>query len=615
MKKTLTIILSFILIFSFTISSVGFTTVAVKSISINKNSISLKTGESFNLKVTFTPSNATNKRLSYSTTNKSIVSVDANGKIKGLKAGKAVITVTSLSNKKAVAKCNVTVLAQNTQTPTNKYTITYLAFRMEPNSNSEVMKLIREKLGQNLKVTAIMPPLTDYTQKLNILYAANELPDVFTTFGNNVVLRGGTAKFTEDELKQNMPMSYQTALKQYERQGYKKENVLKRWTVNGKLAGINIGSDDLADPYTLVIRKDIVDELGKSIPKTIADWEDLMKAYKAKYPKKYPLTAPGKQNPNQSFQVFIDAFGASYDKWLLKDGKLVYGPTTKEMRTALALLQKWYKSGFINPEFYTMDATSLINDFINNGMIFRQFEAMSTIINPPYTAQPNSVFAQTTAKNPNAKFDFVSYPVLQAGQKGIAHVWEPVQDQPICFGRHLENKRDKLRAAMNMIDKLYNDKELVYLRYYGIEGKHYDMVDGVPVRRVEFSTVDAMKNAGIVWANGAVFGKKWEIEKTFMPKVYTEYIKTLVDNPKGIYSDNNIVRTFNRVNGPLVSSSGEQLDPLGRNKVTQWDSMFVGVVTGTKTLEDYDKFIVEWKNEILDKQTEAANRLYLDQWK
>ena len=47
--------------------------------------------------------------MTYSSGDKKIASVDNNGKIKGIKAGKTVITVTSSSNRNAVAKCNVTI--------------------------------------------------------------------------------------------------------------------------------------------------------------------------------------------------------------------------------------------------------------------------------------------------------------------------------------------------------------------------------------------------------------------------------------------------------------------------------------------------------------------------
>ena len=69
----------------------------------------MQVGKTSTLKVIITPTNATNKKLTYLSANTKIATVDKNGNIKGIITGKTVITVTSSSNKKAVAKCNVTV--------------------------------------------------------------------------------------------------------------------------------------------------------------------------------------------------------------------------------------------------------------------------------------------------------------------------------------------------------------------------------------------------------------------------------------------------------------------------------------------------------------------------
>ena len=83
--------------------------VNVSSVSLNKSSLSLKKGESDSLSVTINPSNATNKKLSWKSSNSSVVSVDSNGKIKANKAGSAIITVASVANSNAKSSCNVTV--------------------------------------------------------------------------------------------------------------------------------------------------------------------------------------------------------------------------------------------------------------------------------------------------------------------------------------------------------------------------------------------------------------------------------------------------------------------------------------------------------------------------
>lgn len=82
---------------------------SVKSLKISAKSKSLKVGKSYKLKATISPKNATNKKVTYQSSNKKVATVSKSGKITAKKKGKATITVTSKSNPKVKAKCKVTV--------------------------------------------------------------------------------------------------------------------------------------------------------------------------------------------------------------------------------------------------------------------------------------------------------------------------------------------------------------------------------------------------------------------------------------------------------------------------------------------------------------------------
>lgn len=68
--------------------------VLVESITLNKESFTLKVGESIDLGIKVLPENASNKELSFSTWNKDLVSFE-DGKLKGLKAGTTKFTLTA----------------------------------------------------------------------------------------------------------------------------------------------------------------------------------------------------------------------------------------------------------------------------------------------------------------------------------------------------------------------------------------------------------------------------------------------------------------------------------------------------------------------------------------
>ena len=84
------------------------TTEAVTGVSLNKTSLSLSIYETFKLDATVSPSNATDPKITWSSSDASVVAV-SNGMIKGLKAGTATITVTAGGK---TATCTVTVVKE-----------------------------------------------------------------------------------------------------------------------------------------------------------------------------------------------------------------------------------------------------------------------------------------------------------------------------------------------------------------------------------------------------------------------------------------------------------------------------------------------------------------------
>ena len=89
-------------------TSAPSTTVAVASVSLNKNTLSLKVGASETLTATISPANATNKNVTWAVTAGDAVTVSASGAVTAVKEGTATVTVTTQDGDKT-ATCTVTV--------------------------------------------------------------------------------------------------------------------------------------------------------------------------------------------------------------------------------------------------------------------------------------------------------------------------------------------------------------------------------------------------------------------------------------------------------------------------------------------------------------------------
>ena len=86
------------------------TTIPVMGVTLNKTVLTLETGASETLTATVAPAEATNKKVTWKSDKPEIASVDANGKVTGVAAGEATITVTTEDGSKT-ATCKVTVKA------------------------------------------------------------------------------------------------------------------------------------------------------------------------------------------------------------------------------------------------------------------------------------------------------------------------------------------------------------------------------------------------------------------------------------------------------------------------------------------------------------------------
>lgn len=87
------------------------TTVSVTGVSLNKTSLSLVEGGSETLTATVSPDNATNKAVSWKSSDSGVATVDGSGKVTAVKAGSATITVTTTDGGKT-ATCSVTVTSK-----------------------------------------------------------------------------------------------------------------------------------------------------------------------------------------------------------------------------------------------------------------------------------------------------------------------------------------------------------------------------------------------------------------------------------------------------------------------------------------------------------------------
>ena len=218
-------------------------------------------------------------------------------------------------------------------------------------TNNIWMTEYKDILGVEIRTVWTAEGSQSYDEKLQMQILAQDLPDVFDCNAAQFIslVNGGMIQdltdvydeYATDLLKENALMDGGLGLEQA--------------SVNGRLYGIPSGSVGAGAYQFLFIREDWREQVGLPEPKTIADVENLAKAFVEADPD--GMNAYGIGISNQPYETyftvrgFFDSFGAHINQWIKKDGKLEHGVVQPEVKNALTVFNKWYNDGLLDPEF------------------------------------------------------------------------------------------------------------------------------------------------------------------------------------------------------------------------------------------------------------------------
>lgn len=497
-------------------------------------------------------------------------------------------------------------------------TIKFLAFRNAPETQTEVVKALEEKL--NVKFEFTVGTDDDYDQKLNLALASQEMPDVFLTWWVDEVKDKGTVHITEEEFKTNMPKTYEKTVKYAESVGLSKEKLFKLYSdKEGKLTGIPCAWVGGQNAQTTAIRQDILDELGKKVPQTFQDWDDVLKAYKTKYPNKYPLIVPGKGIQWQAFGQFFNGAGLKYNSWMYNNGEVFASITKPEYLEVLTWIQKWIKAGYVDPEWVLTDQQTMYKKW-RNGDLLALYAGLTEPVDSGDII-PGSA-PDTLIKNvPTAKISYISNPELKTGVAGSTQCWFPFHGDSVGFGKQLEKDKDKLYRIMKAMDNMTQDEENWKTALYGIEGKHWDKAaDGSIQYKPEFnptSSPDVKKKEGFGFFDVTHWFVNPDMTNKYMPGTQKRLEEKLYGKG-GIYEykEGKLFPGWNAIlGGKILSESGEDLTKKYATLGADFDTVWAETVLGKKSIEDFKKYVEDWKKNGGDELKQNANRQFIPVWK
>lgn len=385
--------------------------------------------------------------------------------------------------------------------------------------NSPVKKKLEEVT--NTKLTFTWVPTTSYSDKFNITLASGDLPKILlTTDKSSSVLNG---------VKAGAFWELNNYLKNYTNLSKANPDVLWNTSINGKYYGLY-----RSRPYGrngISYRKDWLENLGLSVPKTIDDYYNMLKAFTFNDPDKngkndtYGLVA-GKSN--YTFYQTVPWFGAP-NKWGEgKDGKLQPDFATPEFKDALNFWKKLYTEKLINQDFAVFEPAKMA-DLFNTGKV-------GSMIDVADTAQ--RTFDALVKADASYK-DKQPVDVIGAveGPKGLRNLPTSGYAGMFLFPKSSNKTEADLKRTLKFMDDICG-KEGQILINNGIEGLTFNLENGytVPMQPAASPTLmGGINQIGL----GIPDDKSYMVKQTYIRekvrKVQDENIKTAVANPAEPY--------------------------------------------------------------------------------
>ncbi|MBN1523644.1 MAG: extracellular solute-binding protein [Spirochaetales bacterium] len=208
-----------------------------------------------------------------------------------------------------------------------------------------------------IELEILQPTHNKYEEKLKIMIAGGDIPDIFETMPTfaSLYAKEGAAVALDGFIAANPNLASvpKRLLDSYRSQ-------------DGKLYFFPL---QLGGGCVGYIRKDWLDKLGLSIPTTYDELVNVMEAFTKRDPDgdgqantygySATLMGDGIFQDMYNRNIMLDAKG----NFFVKNGKWVDGFAQPEMKEALARWQKLYKAGIIDPEIFTNQTSDMREKF------------------------------------------------------------------------------------------------------------------------------------------------------------------------------------------------------------------------------------------------------------
>lgn len=450
----------------------------------------------------------------------------------------------------------------------------------------------------------------DYDRQVSLALSAGEIPDMM-----KVVSLDELKELYENDLIADLTEVYEEYASDYLKALYDSYGgrALDNVTIDGKMMALP-GTNGDAGPSIVWIRSDWMEQLDLSIDEdndgciTIEDLEMVAKEFMDKNPENAdnvvgiafaPWLTNGDPDGTFSMNSIAYALGAFPKTWMEKDGKVIYGSTTEEMKQALALVSGWFQNGILDPQVGTRtwdDITALLANG-QCGITFGTWHIPDWLLNNVYALNNNAVFEAYALADADGKVN-CKHNDATAGyivvSKEFEHPEVAIQIANLFYDE-LVNSRELLEKYPEVADYVANGVD-GSSRPFNIEVNSYTSLldDYANLKQClngeitvdEVKTSEQRSNATSILAylegNGDATG--WS--KYHSRSKGVELIQSLTENGQFSWLTPIFPQTT-----PTMETNLANLEKLE-------EETFIKIVTGDIDVEDgFDKFVTSWNDQ------------------
>ncbi|OHX51632.1 extracellular solute-binding protein [Planococcus faecalis] len=428
---------------------------------------------------------------------------------------------------------------------------------------TKLEELLKQEEDLDVKFELVEMPQGNYAEKLNLLLMSGEIPDL-------IYFQGGDQQIKEQDLLEDLTPYIEKS--KYVKDTLQPQNI-ERMNNYPYLLWIKP-----LDSKTPVIRKDWFESTtsGKELLSnpTPENYRKFFKEIVENSPEEngkptYAVTVAG--DIAELDTIFNMAFGIN-KTWLEKDGKYINAKISEEEKEKLNFYSTLYKEGLLDPQYLTKQWDTKEEAFYDG----------STAVIAGTNGKIIDVYNGKMKQVNGEGAEIMVLPPANGEYQGFTPTDITKESRGIAISSQSENKD----TVFQILDFLASPEGQKFDRL-GFEGEHYEETDS------EIKLTEKYYNE---WYSRFWESDEFQTEKPLETPLLSESAQKSRDLATEYYSqDNNFI--------------------IPEEYVSKWDAMeniykefATDVITGKRSIDDFDKFVEEWNNAGGNEITEYANK-------